>query len=398
MNAGKKMYCRIFQTVMRCALPVLPYREPKLLNGMQGVVDTLQKEQKKKVMLVTDKGIHSLGLTEPLEKLLQENQIGCVVFDETTANPTVSNVEKAREIYIENGCQAMIAFGGGSPMDCAKALGARLACPKKPLSKMEGLVKVGKKIPLLIAVPTTAGTGSETTLAAVITDDKTHHKYPINDFNLIPVYAVMAPEVTVGLPPHLTATTGMDALTHAVEVYIGRSMTKETKKASMEAVTLILENLENAYADGKNMEARTNMLRASYLAGTAFTKSYVGYVHAVAHSLGGKYGVPHGLANAVLLPHVLRAFGDSVTESLADLARATGLVEASVSDADAAERFICKVEEMNRNMQIPTKIQGIQKEDIPALAQYADKEGNPLYPVPQLWDAKELERIYERVM
>lgn len=398
MKTSKKIYCRGYQKVMRSALPVLPYREPKLLNGMEEVVTTLQKEGKNSVILVTDKGIRGLGLTKALEDLLKESGIRCVVFDETTANPTVANVEKAREIYLVNECQAIIAFGGGSPMDCAKGLGARIACPKKPLSKMKGVLKVRKRIPLLIAIPTTAGTGSETTLAAVITDEKTHYKYPINDFSLIPAYAVLAPEVTVGLPPHLTSTTGMDALTHAVEVYIGNAMTKDTKAAAIEAITLILNNLEVVYVDGSNMEARKNMLRASYLAGTAFSKSYVGYVHAVAHTLGGKYSVPHGLANAVLLPHVLRAFGDSVTDRLAELAYVTKLVDGTVSKKDAAEAFLCKIEQMNATMNIPTKIEGIKEEDIPALAILADKEANPLYPVPRLWDAEELQQLYRMVM
>jgi alcohol dehydrogenase class IV len=249
----------------------------------------------------------------------------------------------------------------------------------------------------LIAIPTTAGTGSETTLAAVITDEKTHHKYPINAFYLIPDYAVLAPEVTVGLPPQLTATTGMDALTHAMEVYVGQTMTKETKAAAIEAIQLILANLEEAYTNGRNMEARKNMLRASFLAGTAFSKSYVGYVHAVAHSLGGKYGIPHGLANAVLLPHVLRAYGDSVTGRLAELAHLTGIAAAQDREETAAEKFICKIEAMNRSMNIPEKLTGIKTEDVEELARYADKEGNPLYPVPKLMNASELEPLYHAV-
>lgn len=398
MNTIKKIYCRIFQAAMKAALPVLPYRDPILLNGMQEVADTLKKEQKKQVILVTDSVIRGLGLTKPLEELLQTSGITCVVYDGTTANPTVANVEAARELYLQNNCQAIIAFGGGSPMDCAKALGARIARPDKPLCKMEGLLKVGKKTPLMIAIPTTAGTGSETTLAAVITDEKTHHKYPINAFYLIPDYAVLAPEVTVGLPPHLTATTGMDALTHAMEVYIGRTMTKETKAASVEAIQLILKNLEEAYANGTNLEARKNMLRASFLAGTAFSKSYVGYIHAVAHSLGGKYGIPHGLANAVLLPHVLRAYGNSVTKRLAELAYLTEVAGTQDTEDTAAEKFICRIEEMNRSMQIPEKLEGVKTEDVAELARYADKEGNPLYPVPKLWDAEELKQIYNRII
>jgi alcohol dehydrogenase class IV len=279
-------------------------------------------------------------------------------------------------------------------MDCAKAVGARIVRPKMALRKMAGLIKVCKRLPLFIAIPTTAGTGSETTVASVIVDSKNHHKYVINDFCLIPHYAFLDPAVTLGLPKGLTSTTGMDALTHAVEAYIGRSRTKSTKAASEKAVKLIFENLERAYENGADMEARKNMLEASYLAGTAFTKSYVGYIHAVAHSLGGKYGVAHGLANAVLLPKVLRAYGEGVTKPLAELARAIGMGENNMSDKDLADMIISHIEGMNRRMQIPDVLDCIRTEDIPEMAKHADNEGNPLYPVPVLWDAKELERLY----
>ena len=394
MNSVKKIFCRSFQSVMKVLIPLFPYREPSLLDGINKTIPLLKDKQIKSVILITDKGIRSLGLTSPLEAILKENGICCAVYDETSPNPTSENVESARKLYTDNGCQAIIAFGGGSPMDCAKGVGARIARPNMPLRKMAGLIKICKRLPLLIAVPTTAGTGSETTVAAVITDSETHHKYVINDFCLIPRYAVLAPEVTLGLPKHLTSTTGLDALTHAVEAYIGKSRTKATKKASEKAVKLIFENLEKAYENGSDIEARKNMLHASYLAGTAFTKSYVGYVHAVAHSLGGKYSVPHGLANAILLPIVLRAYGESAHKPLSELAKAVGLVDESASIKDAAEKFISHIEGMNNRMQIPTKLDCIITEDIPQMARLADKEANPLYPVPVLWNAKELEKIY----
>lgn len=189
MNVFKKIYCRVFQTGMRIALPFLPYREPKLIEGVGGVPAVLREHGVDCVMLVTDAGVHGLGLTARLEETLKAQHIRCVVYDRTVANPTVANVEEARALYLETGCQGLIAFGGGSSMDCAKAVGARLVRPKKSLDKMEGLLHVMHRLPLLIAVPTTAGTGSETTLAAVITDEKIHHKYPINDFSLIPHYA-----------------------------------------------------------------------------------------------------------------------------------------------------------------------------------------------------------------
>ena len=397
MKIAKKIFHRAFNAVMRAMIPLFPYREPKLIHEISGVTDVIRERGYDKVMIVTDKGIRNLGLTRALEENIRAGGIELTVYDGTEQNPTSDNVEEARKLYVERGCQALIAFGGGSAMDCAKAVGARIARPKMPLKKMQGLIKVCHRLPLFIAIPTTAGTGSETTVASVITDAKTHHKYVINDFCLIPHYALLDPQVTVGLPKHLTATTGMDALTHAVEVYIGKSRTKGTKAASERAVRLIFDNLERAYENGRDIDARKNMLEASYLAGTAFTKSYVGYVHAVAHTLGGKYGVAHGLANTVLLPKVLRAYGSSVTKPLAELAKAVGLVGNDVENEVASERFISQVEEMNSRMQIPDKIPQICKNDIKIMAKLADKEANPLYPVPKIWDENELESLYHLV-
>ena len=267
-------------------------------------------------------------------------------------------------------------------MDCAKAVAVCAAKPGKSLEKMKGILKVHTKLPLIIAIPTTAGTGSETTLAAVITDAETRHKYAINDFPLIPRYAVLDPKVTLSLPPHITATTGMDALTHAVEAFIGNSTTYGTRKDALMAVRLIFENLDTAYADGNNIEARRNMLKASFYAGCAFTKSYVGYVHAVAHSLGGEYNVPHGLANAVLLPFVLEAYGSSIHAKLRKLAVEAGISDKGSSDEEAAKNFIQAVKDMKKRFGIGDTIREIREEDISKLSHYADKEANPLYPVP----------------
>ena len=283
-------------------------------------------------------------------------------------------------------------------MDCAKAVAVCAAKPGKSLEKMKGILKVHTKLPLIIAIPTTAGTGSETTLAAVITDAETRHKYAINDFPLIPRYAVLDPKVTLSLPPHITATTGMDALTHAVEAFIGNSTTYGTRKDALMAVRLIFENLDTAYADGNNIEARRNMLKASFYAGCAFTKSYVGYVHAVAHSLGGEYNVPHGLANAVLLPFVLEAYGSSIHAKLRKLAVEAGISDKGSSDEDAAKNFIQAVKDMKKRFGIGDTIREIREEDISKLSHYADKEANPLYPVPVLMNAKELEQFYYLLM
>lgn len=394
MNPLQKVYCRTFQFCFRAALPLLPYREPAILKDMSAVANMLKEKNINSILIVTDKGISSIGLLDNLEKELTTAHIKYTVFDETVANPTIANVENARTYYQANNCQAIIAFGGGSSIDCAKVTAARIAKPKQPVSKMKGLLKICKKLPLLIAIPTTAGTGSETTLAAVITDAKTHHKYPINDFSLIPRYAVLDYHVTLGLPASLTATTGMDALTHAVEAYIGNSTTRHTRKMAEEAVTLIYKYLKRAYDNGQDAEAREKMLRASYCAGIAFTQSYVGYVHGIAHSLGGQYGVPHGLANAVILPHMLNEYGEACYKRLGTLAIKSGIADASDSTTLAAMKFISWIKEMNRYMKIPKFIEGIKEEDIPGMAKNAAKECNPLYPVPMLMNKEKLETMY----
>lgn len=397
MWMARKIYCRAFQLAFRIALPFLPYRNPKIIPSVSGIADVCRRKGADNVMIVTDAGIRGLGLTEFLENNLTEHGISYCVYDRTVANPTIQNVEEARNLYLESGAQAIIAFGGGSSMDCAKAAGARIVKPGQSISRMKGLLKVHKKLPLLIAVPTTAGTGSETTLAAVITDSEKHHKYPINDFSLIPRYAVLDYHETLKLPASITATTGMDALTHAVEAYIGGSTTKETRQMAEEAVHLVYQHLQAAYDDGQNKEARSGMLKAAYCAGVAFTKSYVGYIHAVAHSLGGQYGTPHGLANAVILPIVLRKYGPACEKKLARLARNAGVVECSMGDSEAAERFIGWIQWMNDYMGIPRHFPAIRIEDIPVMARHADKEGNPLYPVPVLMNRRELEEIYYEV-
>lgn len=397
MNIFKKAYCRIYQTIFRICIPFLPYRQPKLIKDRIELVAYLKALNVKNILLVTDAGLRKLGLTKSIEEDITAANIAVHVYDGTVANPTTKNVDEALSVYKVNSCEAIIAIGGGSPMDCAKAVGVRVARPNKTLGQLKGVLKVGKKLPPLFAVPTTAGTGSETTLAAVITDSETRHKYAINDFPLIPKYAMLDASLTVGLPKFVTATTGMDALTHAVEAYIGRSTTKQTRDCALRAVKLIFENLETAYTDGKNITARENMLHASYLAGVAFTKSYVGYIHAIAHSLGGKYNTPHGLANAVIMPYMLKKYGKKIYKKLYKLGVYSGLFSEDTPKDVGAKIFIEKIEDMNKFMNIGTTIDGIKDEDIPILAKTAEHEANPLYPVPVLYTAEELEEIYHEI-
>lgn len=368
MNVIKKIASRVFQGAMYIVTPFLPWRKPELLVGENKILELpnlIKKQGLSKVLVVTSKDLIDLGLLNGLFTQMKNDSLEYVVYDGTIPNPTIDNIEEGLALYNENNCQGIIAFGGGSPMDCAKGIGARVARPDKKVSQMKGLLKILKKLPLVFAVPTTAGTGSEVTVAAVITDSSTHEKYPINDPMLIPRFAVLDPLLTLGLPKGITSTTGVDALTHAVEAYIGKGNTSETKDMAEKAVKLIHDNLYTAYSNGKDIEARMNMQLAAHYAGIAFTRAYVGYVHAIAHSLGGQYSIPHGLANAIILPHVLEYYGDTVYDKLSSLAKIVGIV--GISSKEKAERFIQWIKDLNKSMGIPNKVPGIIEEDIPVL-------------------------------
>ena len=390
----KKIGCRIYQIAFRAVLPILPYREPRIIPSCEDIKSVLKQGKSTAVLIVTDVGIVKNKLILPLEEALVKSKIKYVVYDKTQPNPTVENVEEALAIYNQNKCDALIAIGGGSSIDCAKAIGARVVYPKRSLEKLGGKLKIWRRLPTLIAIPTTAGTGSEVTLAALVTDTAKYKKYALMSFPLIPHYAVLDPKLTYSLPPHLTATTGMDALTHAVEAYIGRSTTRKTRALALEATKMIFENLEKAYNDGSDRIARENMLNASYKAGIAFSMSYVGYVHAIAHSIGGRYGTPHGLANAVIMPYVLEKYGRSAYKKLYRLGLSAGVCNENDSYEEGAKRFIEAIKNMNERMNIPNKLSCIEKSDISEMAKHAEKEANPLYPVPRLMTAKELEEIY----
>ncbi|MCF1751841.1 iron-containing alcohol dehydrogenase [Mariniradius sediminis] len=396
----KSAYYRIYQTGFKLAMPLLPWRKPTLLEGVGSVrriPEVLKDLHISNVLIVTDAMLMKLGLLDGLLQALDKSGCKYAVFDKTVPDPTIENVEEALQLYHKHQCKAIIAFGGGSPMDCAKIVGARVARPHKSVAKMKGVLKVIFKIPTLIAVPTTAGTGSEVTLAAVISNSETLEKYPINDFCLIPHYAVHDPELTLKLPPHITAPTGMDAMTHAVEAFIGNSNTSETKKAALEAMVLIHQNLLTAYNEPGNIEARAAMLKASYLAGVAFTRAYVGYVHAIAHTIGGFYKVPHGLANAIIMPHVLEYYGSAIHRQLAEIADTIGISSPNESPSQKAAAFVRYLRDLNSKMDIPKNIDKISESDLPEMIKRALEEANPLYPVPKILFEEDLRKIYLKI-
>ncbi len=386
--------CRTYQFIFKCAAALLPWRMPTILNGdnvYAKVIANLDRDRN--VLIISDKMIISLGLMNKLLHALESDNIKYFIYDRTTPNPTVDNIEEALSIYKINKCKAIIALGGGSVIDCAKGVGAKSVRKHTKIERMKGLLKVLHPLPPIFAIPTTAGTGSETTVAAVISNAKTHEKYAISDVCLIPKFAVFDTELTKNLPPELTATTGMDALTHAVEAFIGRSNTKQTRKDALEAVKLIDENLLEAYTNGKNMKARENMQFASFYAGRAFTRAYVGNVHAIAHALGALYNIPHGKANAIVLPVVLRSYNGKVNKELAILADHIHITSPNDLEAIKAEKFILYIESLLAKMKIPTTVKELQEKDIKTIAEKAEREANPTYPVPVIWSVEEFETV-----
>jgi len=384
---------------MKCAACFMPWRKPVLIEGegcVTKLADRIGNDNIKSVLLVTGKGTMKRGMADELLEALKDAGISAAIYDKTVPNPTISNIEEALALYMENGCGGIIAFGGGSPIDCAKGVGARVVKSHKSIPQLRGYLKVRSKLPPVYAVPTTSGTGSEATLAAVVVNADTHEKYSINDFVLIPRVAVLDPLLTVSLPNSTTASTGMDALAHAVEAYIGRSNTVETRKMAIEATKLIFENLYMAYNDGTNIVARQNMQLAAYFAGIAFTRAYVGNIHALAHTLGGLYDTPHGFANAVIMPYVLDCYGCSVYKPLSELADAVNI--AGETAEEKAKAFIKAIRELNARMEIPDTVDFILENDIPTMVERASREANPAYPVPRIFSREDFTNITRKLM
>ena len=390
-------FCRAFQCCFAVGACLLPWRRPMVYAGPGSLLraaDILRENGLRRPFVVASRRQCADKHFRALQEALDEQDILLSVFSSVEPNPSVETVEKIAAQYRLDRCDCFLVIGGGSPMDAAKAAAARLARPERSLSRLAGLLKVRRRVPPLIAVPTTAGTGSETTIAAVITGSD-HHKYAVSDLCLIPRYAILDPTLSAGLPPHITAETGMDALTHAVEAYLSRFYnTGMTRALAESAVVTIFAHLERAYRDGASLEDRAAMLQASFDAGTAFTRASVGNVHAIAHTLGGLYGTPHGLANAVLLPLVLEDYGAAAYPRLARLAWLVGL-PGETKEA-RAKAFIAEIRAMNARMGIPDHFDTIREEDIPLMSKWASQEANPVYPVPVIYDEARFARVIER--
>ena len=378
----------------------LPFPRPTLFSGSGSslqLCEAIGQMGTKKILLVTDAMLIKIGLLDDIQNKLKELGMKIVVFDGVQPDPTFDQVEEGLRILQKNSCDAILAVGGGSSMDCAKVISAR-ATNDKPVTKLAGLFKVFQPCLPLYVIPTTAGTGSEVTVAAVISDPVTHQKFSVLDPKIVPQMACLDGSLMTGLPPHITAATGMDALTHAVEAYLSSNALLETNTYALAATRLIMKYLPIVMKDGKNIEARQNMALASFYAGIAFTKAGVGYVHAIAHNFGSFYHTPHGLANAIVLPYILEYSKEEVIPQLADLAEASQLKKGKATKKKLADQFIAHIRKMQKDFNIPEKLDKIQKNDIPAIAKNALKEAHFTYAVPKYMDQQTCEQLIESMM
>lgn len=384
----------IFSPIQKTQL----YMQPRMIKGehaLLDLVDVLKEKHLTHYMIVTTPGFIKRGTLQSFFEALTQNDIQYSIFHDVKPDPEISDVEKLKEMFIKDGCQALIAIGGGSAIDCSKAA---LACvPMKNLDVKTVLHtgRVSKQLPLLIAVPTTAGTGSEVTAGAVITDPIKKRKYALSHLFLIPKYAVLDSSLLTSLPAKMTAYSGMDALTHAIEAYINCFNNRKTNEYALCAIKSIFQYLVPSFEDGLNMQYRLELLEASYNAGVAISNNYVGYVHAIAHGIGGMYHLQHGMINAIILPIVLEEYGGAVVGKLAKIADVVGITGAT--DQDKSKQFIQKLKDLNQIFSIPTSIPEIQEEDIHYLATGAEKEGNPTYPTPVTWNVAQFEKVIRKI-
>ena len=379
----------------------IPLPQPTLLVGPGSAArlgEAVAGFGHRKLLVVTDAILAKLGLIKSLTDALTEGGAEFAVFDEITADAPIPLIERAIAFYQDQGCDAIVAFGGGSSMDSAKAIAVSVANPGKPLRSLAGYLK-GLHTPVpLYAVPTTAGTGSEVTVAAVISDPDRQDKVVIVEPRMVPRMAALDPLLMTGLPPPITAATGIDALTHAIEAFVGQWATPFTDGLALAAVGLIFGNLRTAYTDGKNLTAREKMSLASTYAGMAFTRANVGYVHAIAHQFGGRYHTPHGLANAIVLPHVLRYSAPAIVPRLAKLAVRARLGTEAEGDDTLAEKFLDAIDDLNRDLGIPKVLDKLREEDIPALARAACHEAHTGYPVPRYMTQRQCEDLIRKLL
>ncbi|EIC5074952.1 TPA: iron-containing alcohol dehydrogenase [Vibrio parahaemolyticus] len=383
---------RSYTKGLKIVAHVLPLPRPTLFSGSGAVSELLEAISDlgfRRLLLVTDEGLVRIGMVGKVLEQTQGLGLQVGVFSEVKPDPTYDQVEDGLRVYNASQSEAILALGGGSAIDCAKVIAARVS-NKRSIKKLSGLFKVWRTPAPLFVIPTTSGTGSEVTIAAVVSDPDTHLKTPLMDPKLVPIMAALDPDLLIGLPAKITADTGIDALTHAVEAYISRNSTPETQAYSVAAIKLIFRYLPKAVAQGGDIEARYKMAMASYYAGLAFTKASLGYVHAFAHNLGARYGLPHGMANGLALLPVLKFSLPEIEDELRTLAEKTNI---NTKDNPSAEHFLEQIESLYDAIGIEKCTTTIKQDDIEDLVDLILKEAHWNYPVRKFMNSEECARL-----
>ena len=377
---------------------LIPHRVPLTFLGSSATAElfgAMAQTGSERVLIVTDEGLVQTGWVAKLSAAMEAAQLEPFLYSGVQPDPTFDHVEEGLALYQEKKCDTVLALGGGSSMDAAKIIAAATQNGNAP-RKLEGAMKVKQPPCMLCAIPTTAGTGSEATIAAVISEPDTHVKKFFIDPKILPEMVALDPTLMLDLPPAITAATGMDALTHAVESIIARTSRPQTERWAFSAIDLIFENLPRAYSNGHDEAARRGMALAAYYAGLAFTRTGVGYVHAFAHTFGAYYRTPHGLANAIALPHVLEASKSQCAGPLSQIADRLGLKGAN--EAEKADRVIEAIRSLMQDIDIPEHLDALQEGDVSAITQQALTEAHLNYPVPRYIGQAEGEKLVRAML
>lgn len=393
----KHLLYRGYTNGLKVAAYVLPLPKPTLFSGpgsIHELTEAIADLGFKKLLLVTDDGLVKIGMAEQVAESARTRGLDVALYAEVKPDPTYDQVEHGLNVYLESGCDAILALGGGSAMDCAKVMAARVT-NKKSIKRLAGLFRVWRTPAPLFVIPTTSGTGSEVTVAAVVSEPETHHKTPLMDPKLVPLMAALDANLLVGLPAKITADTGIDALTHAIEAYISRNATTETKAYSVAAIKLIFQYLPRAAEEGSDIQARQKMAMASYYAGLAFTKASLGYVHAFAHNLGAKYGLPHGMANGLALLPVLRFSFSEIEPQLTALSEA--LIDAQSEAMPNAQAFLERLEGLYNEIGIEQTSSLLKTSDTDELVTLILKEAHWNYPVPKFMNDEECAQLLAEI-
>lgn len=393
----KHLLYRGYTNGLKVAAYVLPLPKPTLFSGpgsIHELTEAIADLGFKKLLLVTDEGLVKIGMAEQVAESARTRGLDVALYAEVKPDPTYDQVEGGLNVYLESGCDAILALGGGSAMDCAKVIAARVT-NKKSIKRLAGLFRVWRTPAPLFVIPTTSGTGSEVTVAAVVSEPDTHHKTPLMDPKLVPLMAALDANLLVGLPAKITADTGIDALTHAIEAYISRNATTETKAYSVAAIKLIFQYLPRAVEKGSDIQARQKMAMASYYAGLAFTKASLGYVHAFAHNLGAKYGLHHGMANGLALLPVLRFSFSEIEPQLTALSGA--LIDAQSEAMPNAQAFLERLEGLYNEIGIEQTSSLLKTSDTDELVTLILKEAHWNYPVPKFMNEEECAQLLAEI-